>query len=767
LFWSYTLRRRSLQKVDLPEEAPETQVVTAPGLMATQSSTVGVLTQATPPLSEQPTIADPFTEQLSITQLSTTRSNATVIDQLNRNDELNSGDEPETIPVNKVLVVEDNPINQKLLNRQLSLLGVDSDLANNGHEGLQAWMQTKYPLILTDYSMPGMNGLELAGMIREKEKSGQVRTAVVLVSANVMEEIEFNNDDLIDDFINKPIEMAVLKQVLETYLPKVGASFTRQSMVQEKKIESEQHIDYSALEDVVGVDFGIQEEIFKIFLSNTPNTLCELQTAIAGQSSLTAKKLAHKLKSSAKAVCATQLANSCGISERQLQLENWDAVRFSLDQLKMDFTKTVESIQSYLKNGGTQIKKATPNLPTDLNSVLIIDDDETTLNQIAAILGALGVDTVHKAASGQDALRLLNNSKKIDMLLCDLQMPGMDGIEFLRHVSNRDYRGGLILISGGDKRVLRAVSVLAQEHKLNILGALAKPVTISSISDVLTKQDHSSGHRPGPQARINPKDIRRAIAANEFKVYFQPKVVIATQQTVGFEALLRWQHPVYGLLEPKSFISVAEDSGQIDAFTPLIISHALRMCKKCAALGCDIKISVNLSVDSLNRLSLPEEFSKYLENENVDNSNIIVEVTESRIMGDITVPLEVLTRMRLKGFELSIDDFGTGYSTLEQLKRIPFVELKIDRSFVTGATKDQDARAILESSVNLAKSLHLAVVAEGVETHDDYELVKAMGCDIIQGYLISEPLDFTSAVRWLQSRSLQQSKQPNGVLLTH
>lgn len=194
---------------------------------------------------------------------------------------------------------------------------------------------------------------------------------------------------------------------------------------------------------------------------------------------------------------------------------------------------------------------------------------------------------------------------------------------------------------------------------------------------------------------------------------------------------------------------MAEENNLIDDLTDVVYVKAMKQAKQWLDQGDKFKVAVNLSIDSLNRLDLTDFLINTAMEQGVDPSQVVIEVTESRFMEDIKGPLETLTRLRLKGALLSIDDFGTGYSSMEQLKRIPFTELKIDRAFVYRAWENKEARAILESSVSLAKSLNLMTVAEGVEDQADWDLIESLGVDIVQGYFVAKPMPAREFDDWL------------------
>lgn len=390
--------------------------------------------------------------------------------------------------------------------------------------------------------------------------------------------------------------------------------------------------------------------------------------------------------------------------------------------------------------------------PTDIagHTYLIVDDEAFMRTLISRILKSLGAETIADCEDGQSALDNLK-SKPADVVLCDLNMPGMDGVEFLRHLTGTDFNGAVILVSGEDPRVLDTARNLAEAHDLTVLGALSKPITPHGLKALLDKLEDSGSGRGGygPIEMLDVDELRAGIEGDELEVFYQPKVAVSDKHLYGVESLVRWRHKKRGLISPVAFVPVAEAHGLIDALTDAVYSKAAAQGGKWLADGRDIKVAVNISVESLNRLDLPEYIVDTAAAHGLDPSHIILEITETRLMADIKSPLEILTRLRLKGVSLSIDDFGTGHSSMEQLKRIPFTELKIDRAFVYGAAKDAAARAILQSSVTLAKSLGMTTVAEGVEDQEDWDLVASLGVDVVQGFFIAKPMPADEFDAWL------------------
>lgn len=383
---------------------------------------------------------------------------------------------------------------------------------------------------------------------------------------------------------------------------------------------------------------------------------------------------------------------------------------------------------------------------------LIIDDDEFMQDLLHEMLDGLGLEHIEKASDGARALEFLRTETTIspDILVCDLAMPTMDGIEFLRHLAALDFPGGIILLSGTSERILYAAEQLGRAHGLRMLGILEKPVSHSAMRHVLAQFSAPDRHQvtPTSQIRLTETEIREGIEKGCLTVFFQPKVSVTSRQMVGAECLARWRDPVRGTLSPAAFIDVAERAGLVGDITESVFRQAARWASEWNRRGHPIKTSINLSMDDLARLDLPEQLTAWAEEAGISNDHLVLELTESRLMGDRKVNLDIITRLRLKEFGLSIDDFGTGYSTLDKLKNLPFTELKIDRIFVAGAACDQAARAILESSVHLGRALGLTLVAEGVETKEDWDVVAGLGIDEVQGYFIAHPMAANELLDW-------------------
>ena len=383
--------------------------------------------------------------------------------------------------------------------------------------------------------------------------------------------------------------------------------------------------------------------------------------------------------------------------------------------------------------------------------VALVDDDPVMLKFIGRMLFKLGFPNVTLFDNGRAALSSMTSpAAPPQLILCDLNMPEMDGIEFIRELVAIGYTGHLILISGEDERVLQTAETLVRAHRIAILGHLRKPVDQSALAALLADWSPTVSARTRAAPVVcDPDALRAAIANGELVNHYQPKVHVASGRVVGVEALVRWQPPQTGLVFPDQFIGIAEKHGLIDDLTRVVVTTALGQLRRWNDAGLPLRVAINVSMDNLNSLDFADFVAAAAAAAGVAPQNIVLEVTESRLMEDLRAPLEILTRLRLKRFRLSIDDFGTGHSSFSQLRDIPFDELKIDRGFVHGAGANPTVRAIYDASLGLARDLGMDIVAEGVEDLDDWQLLRDTGCDFAQGYFIAKPMAAADLPRWM------------------
>ncbi|OIQ92240.1 phytochrome-like protein cph2 [mine drainage metagenome] len=385
--------------------------------------------------------------------------------------------------------------------------------------------------------------------------------------------------------------------------------------------------------------------------------------------------------------------------------------------------------------------------------ILALDDEPFMLKLLVHMLADLGYTSVSTCVSGHAALNLIGSANDSpELILLDINMPEMDGLEFVRHLVARNYIGSIILVSGEDERMQQAAVKLARAHKISVLGHLHKPVTPEGLAELIGKWTAPSQNQPKADRKVYGADeLRAAIANGELVNYYQPKVVTSTGRVMGVETLVRWWHPQDGIVFPDQFINVAETHGLIDDLTRVVLTAAFAQSKLWQESGLMLQVSVNLSMDNLASMDFVDFVVGLAASSGVQPQMMLLEVTESQLMEDLRTPLEILTRLRLKRFRLSIDDFGIGNSSLAQLRDIPFDELKIDKSFVHGACSNEKLWAMFDSCLNLAKQLGLEAVAEGVENQADWDFVRNRGCDIAQGYFIAKPMPAADLPAWIQS----------------
>ncbi|WP_299695535.1 EAL domain-containing response regulator [Hydrocarboniphaga sp.] len=377
---------------------------------------------------------------------------------------------------------------------------------------------------------------------------------------------------------------------------------------------------------------------------------------------------------------------------------------------------------------------------------LLILDDQADVGQVIA-LAARSATCEARATTNADAFFQTLDAWSPTHLVIDLVMPDMDGVEVVRRLAERGCRARIIIASGVGSRILDSARRLAIEHNLDFAGVLAKPFTPRALRALLIDVPQAVPFDPLTIA-VTASELQLALTRHELQVYYQPKVHCSGGQLAGFEALLRWHHPIAGTILPDRFIPVAESSGLIRPITDLVVEQSFAWLARSFA-DADWSISVNLSPLVLNDLGLADRLLARSRQHAIDPKRLIFEATETSAMDQSINSLDVLTRLRLNGFQVSIDDFGTGYSSMAQLVRMPFSEMKIDKSFVMSALQSSESRAIIEATVALGHSLGLCVTAEGVEDAATLEYLRMIGCDLAQGYYLARAIPGNEVGAWI------------------
>lgn len=382
-------------------------------------------------------------------------------------------------------------------------------------------------------------------------------------------------------------------------------------------------------------------------------------------------------------------------------------------------------------------------IDTNAIRILVVDDDPVLLAVLEELFHQLGQMNVQSVDSSVEALRILADvSPQPHLVICDLNMPDIDGIELLRQLKTQRFQGHVAITTGEDERVLQTAMNLLRIQGLRSAGCVRKPVRRESLESILRAVARARTEPTRrPEARAYGADeLRVALAKDQFYTVYQPQVRMDDLRVIGVEALVRWAHPQDGTVYPDQFIPVVEEFGLIDDLTWAVARSALTDLRRFTEIGLGFRMSINVSMDNLIDLAFPDRLVALATEVGASLGSVAIEITESRLIHDAAATLDILARLRLKHVRLSIDDFGTGHSSLAQLRDIPFDELKIDKGFVQGAADSPTNRAIVEASLGMAHRLDVETVAEGVETKEDWEYLRASHCDVVQGYFVGKPM---------------------------
>ncbi|MDP0589582.1 MAG: EAL domain-containing response regulator [Candidatus Endonucleobacter bathymodioli] len=401
-------------------------------------------------------------------------------------------------------------------------------------------------------------------------------------------------------------------------------------------------------------------------------------------------------------------------------------------------------------------------MSTDVKTlrVLVVEDHKFQQKIIVQALRIIGIEQIEVAENGLEALNILRAKAPINIVLCDLDLPKMDGILLIQKMKTKAPEAAIIISSAKDSSLIRAVEDIAKNHNLNLLGSLPKPVSIELLDELINNYwnqivQKEYEHLDVP---ITAAMLERAMNENQFELYFQPKVELKTGRLKSAEGLARWNHPELGTISPRAFIPMLESSRLIDRFTMLLMDQALDQVHAWKDQGRSISVAINISPLMLDNSQLADHILKKTVSRNISPSLLTLEITETGLIENMDAALVSLVRLKMFGFSLSIDDFGIGYSSMEQLSRIPFSELKIDRSFVHNASQNKKLKAIVEANIFLARNLNLKTVAEGIETLEDWWLLSDMKCDFAQGYFIASPMPASELNTW---EARWKSKNPS------
>ncbi len=647
-----------------------------------------------------------------------------------------------------VLAVDDHPINRDLLARQLKLLGLRAETAENGGEALLKWREGRFALVITDCHMPEMDGYAFTRAVRKIEAEKKLpRTPILAWTANALsEEVEQCRASGMDDLLVKPVNLTQLKKTLSKWLS-IAETDNSQSSPSLHDVDSGQMaepIDFDQLKQVVP-DSADHMQVLHDFQSHIRADRAKLLEFLEQGDQANVVSTAHRMKGSCRMVGAKYLVEACAAIEQTARDGNMAgarAVTLALDEALRQF----EIFLVEAEKSNEQLINV-----NELN-FLVVEDDDFQRGMVVNILRSLGAKSVGDAENGKQAIKMIygKNEQLVDIVVCDLNMPEMDGLEFLRYLGEKQHNISIVIISALGSKLLTSAGSMAKMYGMKLLGVIEKPIKQGQLKELLAKYERTENKWPKPASNMSftLEEILQGIRAKQFEPYFQPKLDLKTGRLVGAEVLARWIHPMQGVISPSAFIPLLEQSGHIDELTFIMLEKSAATCQLLHDKGIMLTVSINLSLVSLDDTALADRITRVVKNAGLDPRYMILEITETAAMTDVAHALENLSRLCMNGFLLSIDDYGTGYSSMQQLTRIPFGELKIDQSFVKDFADNEALRIVVESSIDMAHKLKVKSIAEGVETQQDWEMLKSMGCDAAQGYFIAKPMDLASFIEF-------------------
>mgnify|MGYP000615933153 FL=1 len=385
--------------------------------------------------------------------------------------------------------------------------------------------------------------------------------------------------------------------------------------------------------------------------------------------------------------------------------------------------------------------------------VLIVDDSDVQGSHVISMCIKCGVDegNICGAENGELAIEKLKNDN-YDLAFIDLEMPVMDGVELVRVIAEKKLVGAVIILSSKDPSLILSVGTMAEADGLLVLGTFQKPIQKDYLKSSFLRLGNikASAKESNKTNGLVAEDLLDAIESEQITLHYQPKLTTKGVLIKGVEALARWNHPTLGFISPVEFIELAERFGLISKLTAYLFESALKQKKEWKNKGLNFHLAFNLSPLSLADKGLADIIADRVAYYQLSPKDLVLEITENAISGEISTAIETLAKLRLKGFNLAIDDYGTGFANAQQLSRVPATELKLDRSLVDNVSTRPQQQSILRSTVMLAKELHLNTVAEGVEHYEDFKFLTDLEVDLVQGYFFAKPMTSDQVTLWVQ-----------------
>jgi diguanylate cyclase (GGDEF)-like protein len=586
-----------------------------------------------------------------------------------------------------ILIVDDTPNNLRFLSTTLTEYGYKIRSVTDGSMALTVAQAALPDLILLDIKMPGLDGYEVCQRLKANEKTREIPVIFLSALDEVLDKVKAFTVGGVD-YITKPFQLEEVLARIENHLSLQAA----REEIRQLNAELEERVRQrtAQLEQEIRERQQAQEELLYValhdVLTGLPNRTWFME------------RLEQLLK---------QVNKKPGFRFAVLFLDcdRFRAVNDSLGHIVGDrlLISLARRLESRLRPGSTIAR-----LGGDEFSILL--EDIKNVNEVTQI-----AEDIHRELASPFQLNEYEvfSNVSIGIVVSD------DNYEQPEHLL-RDADAAMYQAKAKGKSCYQVFDLAMYDRAVNSLQL--------------------------------ETDLRRGLERDELIPYYQPIVSLTANQIVGFEALVRWNHPQHGLVPPGKFIPIAEETGSIVPIDLCILRqacHQLRRWQDNGAVDRYVTISVNLSAKHFTSLKLLQQIDNILQATGLNGRNLKLEITESNIMVNAEVASQIIEQLKSREIELIVDDFGTGYSSLSYLHRLPIDTLKIDRSFVSRIGKNGENTEILRTIISLARNLNVNAIAEGIETQEQLEQLKSLGCEFGQGFLFSRPVEAKEARKLL------------------
>ena len=393
-------------------------------------------------------------------------------------------------------------------------------------------------------------------------------------------------------------------------------------------------------------------------------------------------------------------------------------------------------------------------------SVLVIDDQQAARQWSRDMLSSVGIERVVEANGSREAIHAVTEQgATFDLILCDLRMPGKDGIETIRALASLGLQCAVAILSVEDERVIESAGWLATMRGFNLVGAFAKPLNVEKLELILARTTEVRKPKEPLRIDVAESDLAGALSRGEVEMQYQPQIHMFSGECIGAEATVHWMHSRHGLLGADEVMLMAERSpALLGQLTTFIVRESLAACGRWRADGRNVGLSVNISPLAFENLDMPDMLAAVALEHNVLPGSVTIEVRETTLTRFPAALIDIAARLRIKGFHLSLDDFTGRHSAVEEILEIPFSELKLNAAFVDGCSDSPAKRAVVEATLAIARNQKLSTVALGVTRHPDWELLAQLGCDVAQGNFAAHSMPEMGFGIWLPQWILHQQR---------